>query len=151
MPWRCKGVNVLIHVFLTSTLIGCAWSASRPIHITPLQKSPRYPLYRRLVDSTAGLDDMRKWKFLTLPRLELWLLGHSAHSQSLYWLCYQGCYIFLFLCFTQFIFLSFHLFLSFLPLYPLGAPGSRSLIPSHTFLIWPYDFSTTIPSLNGVS
>jgi hypothetical protein len=32
----------------------------------------------------AGLDDMEKWKFLTLQRLELRPLGRPARSQSLY-------------------------------------------------------------------
>jgi hypothetical protein len=41
------GVDVWIHVFLTSALIGGEWSASRP-----------------------GLDDMEKTKFLSLPGLE---------------------------------------------------------------------------------
>jgi hypothetical protein len=35
----------------------------------------------------AGLDDVEKRKFLTLPGLEL---GHPAHSQSLYRLRYPG-------------------------------------------------------------
>jgi hypothetical protein len=37
----------------------------------------------------AGLDDVEKRKFLTLPRLELRPLGHPAHSQSLYQLRYM--------------------------------------------------------------
>jgi hypothetical protein len=37
-----------------------------------------------------GLDDMKKGKFLTLPGLKLKLLGHAAHSQSLYRLRYPG-------------------------------------------------------------
>jgi hypothetical protein len=35
------------------------------------------------VDPTAGLDDVEKRKFLTLPGLELRLLGRSAGSQPL--------------------------------------------------------------------
>jgi hypothetical protein len=31
-----------------------------------------------------------KWKFLTLPGLELQPLGHLVHNQSLYWLHYCG-------------------------------------------------------------
>jgi hypothetical protein len=41
------------------------------------------------VDPRAGLDDMKKRKFLTLPGLELRLLGRPARSQSLYRLRYQ--------------------------------------------------------------
>jgi hypothetical protein len=32
----------------------------------------------------AGLDDVEKRKFITLPGLELEPLGHPARSQSLY-------------------------------------------------------------------
>jgi hypothetical protein len=40
------------------------------------------------VDPRAGLDDLKKRKFLTLPGLELRLLGRSARSQSLSRLLY---------------------------------------------------------------
>jgi hypothetical protein len=36
------------------------------------------------VGPRAGVDDMEKRKFLTLPGLELWPLGRPARSQSLY-------------------------------------------------------------------
>jgi hypothetical protein len=42
------------------------------------------------VDPRAGLDDVEKRKFLTLPGLELRPLGRPARSQSLYRLCYLG-------------------------------------------------------------
>jgi hypothetical protein len=42
------------------------------------------------VDLRAGLDDVEKRKFLTLPGLELRLLGRLARSQSLYQLRYPG-------------------------------------------------------------
>jgi hypothetical protein len=42
------------------------------------------------VDPRAGLDDLEKRKFLTLPELELRLLRHQARSQSLYRLRYPG-------------------------------------------------------------
>jgi hypothetical protein len=38
----------------------------------------------------AGLDNMDKYKFLTLPGLELRLLGRRARSQYLYRLLYGG-------------------------------------------------------------
>jgi hypothetical protein len=38
----------------------------------------------------AGMDDMEKPKFLTLPRLEHQHLGRPARSQSLYRLRYRG-------------------------------------------------------------
>jgi hypothetical protein len=34
------------------------------------------------VDPRAGMDDVEKRKFLTIPGLELRLLGHPARSQS---------------------------------------------------------------------
>jgi hypothetical protein len=43
-----EGVDVYIHIFLTSALVGGEWSASRPCRFTPRLKSPRYPLDRRL-------------------------------------------------------------------------------------------------------
>jgi hypothetical protein len=45
------------------------------------------------VDPRAGLDDLEKRKFLTLPGLELRPLGRPARSQSLYRLRYHGSYV----------------------------------------------------------
>jgi hypothetical protein len=42
------------------------------------------------VGPRAGLDDVEKRKFLTLPGLELQPLGRQARSQSLYRLHYPG-------------------------------------------------------------
>jgi hypothetical protein len=42
------------------------------------------------VDPKAGVDDVKKRKFLTLPGLELRTLGRPANSQSLYRLRYPG-------------------------------------------------------------
>jgi hypothetical protein len=42
--------------FTTSTLDGGEWSASRPGRALHPGKGPRYPLYRRLEESRAGLD-----------------------------------------------------------------------------------------------
>jgi hypothetical protein len=42
------------------------------------------------VDPRAGLDDVEKRKFLTLPGLELRPLCRPAHCQSLYRLRYPG-------------------------------------------------------------
>jgi hypothetical protein len=44
----CGGVDVEIHIFLTLTLAGGEWSASRPGRFTPEKKRPWYPLDRRL-------------------------------------------------------------------------------------------------------
>jgi hypothetical protein len=42
------------------------------------------------VGHRAGVDDMEKLKFLTLPGLELRPLDRPACSQLLYRLCYRG-------------------------------------------------------------
>jgi hypothetical protein len=42
------------------------------------------------VDLRAGLHDVQKKKFFTLPGLELRPLGRPARSQSLYRLSYPG-------------------------------------------------------------
>jgi hypothetical protein len=42
------GVEVQIHIFLTSALVGGERSASRPCRFTPQGKNPWYPLDRRL-------------------------------------------------------------------------------------------------------
>jgi hypothetical protein len=42
------------------------------------------------VNLTAGLDDVEKRKFLTLPRLKLRLLCRPDRSQSVYRLYYPG-------------------------------------------------------------
>jgi hypothetical protein len=55
-------VDVQIHIFLTSALAGGEWSASRPGRFTP-----RTHWIGGWVDPTAGLDDVEKRKFLTLP------------------------------------------------------------------------------------
>jgi hypothetical protein len=52
-------VVVYSHVFLTSDVTGGEWPDSR------------------------GLDDIEKWKFLTLQGLELRPLGRPARSQSM--------------------------------------------------------------------
>jgi hypothetical protein len=51
----------------------------------PRGKSSRYPMDRRL---GAGLDDVEKRKFLTLPGLDLRLLDRPVRSPSLYRLLY---------------------------------------------------------------
>jgi hypothetical protein len=83
------GVDVYIHVFLTSALVGGEWSASRPGRFTPGERAPGAH-WIGCVDPRASLDDMEKWKFLTQPGLELRPVGRPAHSQSLYRLYYPG-------------------------------------------------------------
>jgi hypothetical protein len=89
------GVDVSIHIFLTSALVGGEWSASRPSRFTPTPPGETAPSTHWIggwLDPRASLDDLEKRKFLTLLRLELRLLSHPAHSQSLYWLRYPGSY-----------------------------------------------------------
>jgi hypothetical protein len=70
------GMDVQIHIFLTSALAGVEWLASHPGRFTPgthwigIWVVPR-----------AGVDDVEKRKFLTLPVLELRPLGRPARSQ----------------------------------------------------------------------
>jgi hypothetical protein len=73
------GVDVYIHIFLTSALGESEWSASR------LGRFIRDTHWiGGWVDPRAGLDDVKKWNFLTLPWLELRHLARPARSQSLY-------------------------------------------------------------------
>jgi hypothetical protein len=73
-------VDIEIRVFLISTLVVGEWLASLPFRFTPW-----YPLYKKLDGPhRASLDDKEKWKFLTLPGLELRSLSRPARLQSLY-------------------------------------------------------------------
>jgi hypothetical protein len=65
------GVDVWIHIFLNSALTGGEWSASLPCRFTPGERGPGTHWIAGWVGSRAGLDDMEKKKFLTLPGLEL--------------------------------------------------------------------------------
>jgi hypothetical protein len=66
-----EGVDVQIHIFLTSTLVGGEWSASRPGHFTPGENASGTHWIGGWVDHRAGLDNLEKRKFLTLLGLEL--------------------------------------------------------------------------------
>jgi hypothetical protein len=77
------GVNVEIHIFLTSVPAGGEWSASRPDRLPPGEKAPGTHWIGGWVDPRAGLDYLEKRKFLTLLGLELRPLGGPARSHSL--------------------------------------------------------------------
>jgi hypothetical protein len=79
------GVDVWIHIFLTSALVRGEWSASSPGRFIP---STHW--IGDWVDHRSGLDDVEKRKFLTLLGLELRPLGRSARRQSLYQLLLNG-------------------------------------------------------------
>jgi hypothetical protein len=78
------GMDIWTHVFLASVLVGGEWSASRLGRFTPGETAPGTHWIGGWVDPRAGLDDVEKTKFLTLPGLELQPLGRLARSQSLY-------------------------------------------------------------------
>jgi hypothetical protein len=84
------GVDVLIHIFLTWALAGGEWSASRPCRFTPGETVTGIHWIGGWVDPRAGLDDVDKIQFLSLPRLEHRSFGHPARSQLLYRLRYPG-------------------------------------------------------------
>jgi hypothetical protein len=84
------GVDVQIHVFLTSTLVALESSASLPGRLTPGERAPGTHWIGGWVDPRAGLDDIKRRKFLTLLGLKLDPSGRLAHSQSLYRLRYPG-------------------------------------------------------------
>jgi hypothetical protein len=88
------GVDVKIHIFLTTALAGGEWSASRPRRFTPGERSPGTRWIRGWVDPRVGLDEVEKRKFLTLQGLELRPLGRPARRQSLYRLRYPGSSLF---------------------------------------------------------
>jgi hypothetical protein len=74
------GVDVYIHIFLTSVLVGGESSAPRSGHFTLGERAPGTRWIGDWVDLRAGLDDLGKRKFLTRPGLELRLLGSPARS-----------------------------------------------------------------------
>jgi hypothetical protein len=78
------GVDVWIHIFLTSAVVGGEWSVSRHGRFTPWERVPGTHWIGGWVDPRAGLDHLEKREFLPLPGLELCLLGHPARIQSLY-------------------------------------------------------------------
>jgi hypothetical protein len=84
------GVDVYIHVFLTSALAGGEWSASRLGRFTSAERAPGTHWIGDWVGPRASLDDVKRRKFLALPGRELRPLGRPARSQSLYRLCYPG-------------------------------------------------------------
>jgi hypothetical protein len=88
------GVDVYIHIFLASILVGGEWSVSRPDRFNPGERDLGTHLIGGWVGPRAGLDDMKKKEFFTLPGLELRPLGRPARSHSLYRLRYPGSRLF---------------------------------------------------------
>jgi hypothetical protein len=54
------GLDVQIHIFLTSALVGGEWSASRPGSLTPGERALGNHWIGGCVGPRAGLDDMEK-------------------------------------------------------------------------------------------
>jgi hypothetical protein len=65
------GVDIYIHVLLTSALVGGEWSASRPGRFPPGGRASGTHWIGGWVGPSTGLDDVEMRKFLTLPGLEL--------------------------------------------------------------------------------
>jgi hypothetical protein len=63
------GVDVYIHMFLISALVGGEWSISRPGRFTPGERAPVTHWIGVWVNLRGGLDDLEKRRFLTLPGL----------------------------------------------------------------------------------
>jgi hypothetical protein len=76
------GVDEYIHIFLTSALARGEWSASRPGSFILEEITPGTNCIGGWMEPRAGMDDVEKRKFLTLPDLRP--LGRPARSQSLY-------------------------------------------------------------------
>jgi hypothetical protein len=84
------GVDVQIHIFLTSAIVAGEWSASRPCRFTLAERAPGTHWIGGWVDPRAGLDAVEKRKFFILPGLKLRPLSRPARSQSLYRLRYPS-------------------------------------------------------------
>jgi hypothetical protein len=71
------GVDIQIHIFLTSALDAGELSASRPGRFSLGDRAPGTHWIGGWMDPWAGLDDMEKRTFLTLSVLELLPLGRQ--------------------------------------------------------------------------
>jgi hypothetical protein len=79
------GVDVWIHIFMTSALVGGEWSASHPGRFTPDKH-----WIGGWVGPRTGLDDVERRKISPVTGLELRSLGLPARGQSIYRLHYLG-------------------------------------------------------------
>jgi hypothetical protein len=93
--WTWRNIGEWLYrstFFLTLALVRGEWLASSPCHFISGERVPGTHWIGGCVDPRAGLDNMEKWKFLTLAGLELWTLSCPASSQLLTdWLRYCGC------------------------------------------------------------
>jgi hypothetical protein len=84
------GMDVQIHIFYNSALVGGERSASRPCRLIPEERAPGTHCIGGWAGPRFGLDDVENRRFLTLQGLELQPFGRAARSQSLYRLSYPG-------------------------------------------------------------
>jgi hypothetical protein len=56
----CGGVDVSIHIFLTSALSGGEWSASHPVRFNPGESAPGTHWIGGWVGPRTGLDHVEK-------------------------------------------------------------------------------------------
>jgi hypothetical protein len=87
------GVDIQIHIFLASTLVGGEWSAWRHGRFTPEKRARRTYWIGGWMGPGTGLDEVEKRKFLTLLGLELRSICRPAHSQALYRLRFPGSFL----------------------------------------------------------
>jgi hypothetical protein len=73
-------VNVWVRIFLTSALVGGEWSASCPCRLTSGERARSTHWIEGWMGPRAGLDEVEKRKFLTLPGLELRPFGCLARK-----------------------------------------------------------------------
>jgi hypothetical protein len=72
----CGGMDVKIHVFLITVLIGGESSASRSGRFTPWERASSIHQIGGWVGPRTDLDDVERRKILPLPELKLQLLSH---------------------------------------------------------------------------
>jgi hypothetical protein len=73
-----RGVDVWIHIFFTSALAEGEWSASSPSRLTPVGRVLGTHSIGGWMSPRAGLDEVEKRKYLTLPGLKIRPLGSST-------------------------------------------------------------------------
>jgi hypothetical protein len=87
-------MDVWADVFLISVPLEVSGQLGAPAALVPETENPSTHGIGGWVGPRAGLHDMEKRKILIVQGLELRLLGHPAHNQSLYRLRYPGSLIF---------------------------------------------------------
>jgi hypothetical protein len=61
------GVEIQVHIFSTSALVGGEWSVSRPVIFTPGERAPGTPWIEGWVGPRPGLVDSTGTRTPTLP------------------------------------------------------------------------------------